>query len=75
MGSDLFPLPSLQDKEQRVENICKAVKIKHFQELRLFSPAMYSYSFFQKTSSSADIILFEFLNTVAVFKVTQNPFQ
>lgn len=58
-----------------MENICKAVKMKHFQELRLFSPATYSYSFLPKTSSSTDIILFEFLNTVAVFKVTQNPFQ
>lgn len=75
MGCDLFPLPSLQDNDQRVENFCKAVKIKHFQELRDLFSSHVQLLVFQKTSSSTNIILVEFLNTVKVFKVTQNPFQ
>lgn len=31
--------------------------------------------FFLETSSGTDTILLEFLHTVEVFKVTQNPFQ
>lgn len=59
-----------------MENICKAVKTKCFQEQRdLFTSHGQLFFFFQETSSGTDTILLEFLHTVEVFKVTQNPFQ